>query len=104
MNRPAAAEYFFLSAFLRLAGTICGLFIVGAHFKLSSKLSARGLSGHTYTAWGHAKAFRQTIHRMVCLHCLLTFPGERFAFLFLWGLRAPTPRAAFEKAGETFNF
>ena len=26
-------------------------------------------------AWGTAKAFQQTIPRMVCFHCLLTFPG-----------------------------
>ena len=58
----------------------------------------------TLAAWGTAKAFRGAIHRMVRPLCLLTFPGGRFAFLFLWGLRAPTPRAAFEKAGETFNF
>ena len=34
---------------------------------------------------------------MVPLLCLLIFSGEHFAFLFLWGLRGPTPRATFCK-------
>ena len=52
---------------------------------------ARGgeLRGRVRAAWGIAKAFRQTIHRMVLLLCLLTFPGERFAFLFTAGATRP---------------
>ena len=44
-------------------------------------------------AWGTAKAFQQTIPRMVCFHCLLTFLGGTLRVPFgLWGLLAPTPR------------
>ena len=47
------------------------------------------------SARGPAKAFRRTIHRMVRLHCSLTFLGERFAFLFYGA--SPAPRDFLKK-------
>ncbi len=49
----------------------------------------RFLHIHARAAWGIAKAFQQTIHWMVCFHCLLTSLGERFAFLLSQGGFAP---------------
>ena len=41
------------------------------------------------SAWGIANSFQQTIHWMVCLHCLLTFFGGTLCVPFgLWGLLA----------------
>ena len=48
---------------------------------------------HGRSAWGTAKSFRRTIHRMVRPLCLLTFLGGTLRVPFgLWGLLAPTPR------------
>ena len=61
----------------------------------AADLSERGgvLRFRARAARGIANSFRQTIPRMVCLLCLLTSLGERFAFLFSWGApRPPYPR------------
>ena len=50
------------------------------------------LRDHSLSARGPAKAFRRSIHWMDRLLCLLTFPGERFAFLFYGGL-PPRPHS-----------
>ena len=45
------------------------------------------------SAWGIANSFQQTIHWMVCFHCLLTFSEGRFAFRSACGGSSPATRA-----------
>ena len=52
-------------------------------------------------AWGTAKAFRGTIHRMVPPLCLLTCSGR---FALFYGGQPPRPRSLLKKAGENFMF
>ena len=66
---------------------------------------ARGgeLRGRVRAAWGIAKAFRRFIHRMERPLCLLTFPGERFAFLFC-GAPPLRPAAFCKRRAKTLSF
>ena len=67
----------------------------GGFLRTKSSETGRAVSVHALPH-GIANSFRQTIPRMVCLRCLLTSLGERFAFRFLRG-PAPAPPQPFEK-------
>ena len=67
----------------------------GGFLRTKSSETGRAVSVHALPH-GIANSFRQTIPRMVCLRCLLTSLGERFAFPVLRG-PAPAPPQPFEK-------
>ena len=70
-------------------------------------IAAGALRVHGRSAWGIAKAAGDFIHRMESPACLLgSFGGNALRSLpYVWGLRAPTPRAAFcKRRAKTLRF